>query len=224
VTALFRYRFWVANDFANTTITGHFDVDNEAYAYLNGTDGAHQLFGLPGGTDTFVPEMDIQPLMTAGWNTLYVNLQDFGGLSGINYNITIATDSANPITLAAPGSQVTFDAQGGTVDPAQKTVAPGALLSTITIPTPTRPGYNFVGWFTAASGGEEVTDAYTQFKPTSDLTFFARWTPVPVVLDDQAVTQRTLSTTGSTLPPFMLIGLMLVAGSAVILRLGKRKL
>jgi len=185
----------------------------------------HQLFGLPGGTDTFVPEMDIQPLMTAGWNTLYVNLQDFGGLSGINYNITIATDSANPITLAAPGSQVNFDAQGGTADPAQKTVAPGALLSSIKFPTPTRPGYTFDGWFTAATDGQEADDAYAQaLQPTSDLTLFARWTPVPVIEDNPEITQRTLATTGSTIPPFMLVGLILVAGSAVILRLRKRKL
>ena len=225
LTALFRYRFWVASDFANTTITGHFDVDNEAYAYLNGTDGAHQLFGLPGDTDTFVPETDIQPLITAGWNTLYVNLQDFGGLSGINYNITIATDSASPMTLAAPGSQVNFDAQGGSVDAAQKTVAPGAYLSSITFPTPTRPGYTFDGWFTAATDGQEADSAYSQaLQPTSDLTLFARWTPVPVIDDNPEVTQRTLATTGSTLPPLAPIGLLLIASSALVLRLGKRRL
>ena len=227
VHAQFRYRFWVASDFANTTLTGHFDVDNEANLYLNGLDQAHFLAGpWVGGGDIYVPEMSIQSLMNAGWNYLYVNLEDFGGLSGINYNLTIETDSATPMVLAVPGSQVNFNAQGGTVGTEQLTVAPGAFLSTITFPTPTRAGYTFDGWFTAETGGEEATAAYAQgLKPTSDLTLFARWTPVPV---DVQVTntddvKRTLAATGSPISPLVPVGLLLMGFAVVALRLGKKK-
>ena len=227
VHALFRYRFWVASDYANTTLEGHFDVDNEANLYLNGLDQAHFLAGpWVGGGDIYVPEMNIQPLMNAGWNYLYVNLEDFGGLSGINYNLTIATDSASPMVLAASGSQVNFDAQGGTVATPQVTVAPGAFLSTVTLPTPTRAGYTFDGWFTAETGGEQVTETYAQgLKPTSDLTLFARWTPIPVefVTGGTEEVKRTLADTGQQPAwPFAVVGLLLMASSVALVRTKRR--
>lgn len=192
VKALFRYRFWVASDFANTTFTGHFDVDNEANVYLNGLEPSNLIVGpLPGAVDTFVPEFSIQSLMVPGWNTMYVNLQDFGGLSGINYNLTISLDSDTPIQLASPGSQVNFDARGGEVDIAQKTVAPGAFLSTITFPTPTRAGYSFDGWFTEPTAGQLADLSFAQaLKPTNDMTLYARWTPVSynILFDEQGGT------------------------------------
>ena len=40
---------------------------------------------------------------------------------------------------------------------------------------PTRAGYTFVGWYTAASGGVRVTYRYTHGR-TSDFTLYARWT------------------------------------------------
>ena len=40
---------------------------------------------------------------------------------------------------------------------------------------PTRAGYTFVGWYTAASGGVRVTFRYTHGR-TSDFTLYARWT------------------------------------------------
>ena len=189
VHALFRYRFYVPRDFANATITGHIDVDNYGYLYFNGMDAAHKVVGpIAGGGDTFIPETSIQSMLVAGWNAMYVDLEDLGGLSGINYNLTIGIDSESPMTLAQPGSQINFDAQGGTVDPAQKTVAPGAFLSTISFPTPTRLGHSFDGWFTAASGGQEATSTFAQAtKPTNDMTLYARWTKLTynIVYEEQ---------------------------------------
>lgn len=66
---------------------------------------------------------------------------------------------------------VTFNANGGTVSPATATTgADGKLAS---LPTPTRSGYTFNGWFTAADGGESVTTA-TVF--TENTTAYAHWT------------------------------------------------
>ncbi|MBR1921567.1 MAG: leucine-rich repeat protein, partial [Kiritimatiellae bacterium] len=50
---------------------------------------------------------------------------------------------------------VTFNANGGLVSPATKTVNSGSVIGTL--PTPTRNGYTFNGWFTAATGGTQVT-------------------------------------------------------------------
>ena len=67
---------------------------------------------------------------------------------------------------------ITFDANGGSVAPANAvTGADGKLTS---LPTPTRSGsYSFDGWYTAASGGIKVTTSY-QF--TADTTVYAHWT------------------------------------------------
>ena len=69
---------------------------------------------------------------------------------------------------------VAFDAQSGAVpSPASKSVTPatayGALAST------TRTGYTFGGWFTAATGGTQVTEV-TPVTASADHTLYAHWT------------------------------------------------
>lgn len=67
---------------------------------------------------------------------------------------------------------ITFDANSGTVTPTTATTSLEGKLGSL--PTPTRSGsYRFDGWFTAVSGGTQVTTA-TVF--TGDDTIYARWT------------------------------------------------
>ena len=61
---------------------------------------------------------------------------------------------------------ITFDAAGGTT-PASQTTVDGKLTS---LPTSTRDGYDFLGWYTA--GGDWVT---TDTVFTADTTLYARW-------------------------------------------------
>lgn len=67
---------------------------------------------------------------------------------------------------------VTYDANGGTVDPGSKS----SYLSDSygTLPTPTRTGYTFIGWYSAKSGGVEVT-AKTTITTPSNHTIYAVW-------------------------------------------------
>jgi uncharacterized repeat protein (TIGR02543 family) len=68
---------------------------------------------------------------------------------------------------------VTFDANGGTVSPASKSVT---YLSTYgTLPVPTQPGYTFDGWYTDATGGTKI-EATTEVNLTADASLYARWT------------------------------------------------
>lgn len=64
--------------------------------------------------------------------------------------------------------QITFDSQGGSeVEPMA-----GYRDTPITeLPTPTREGYEFVGWFSKAEGGEQVTS----FTPETNTTLYAQW-------------------------------------------------
>ncbi|MDR0862866.1 MAG: S-layer homology domain-containing protein [Oscillospiraceae bacterium] len=88
---------------------------------------------------------------------------------GENYEITAYT--AGTLTVAAQTYTVTFDPNGGSVSPTTGTTdADGKLAS---LPTPSRSGYSFDGWFTAASGGTQVTTA-TIFGAND--TVYAHWT------------------------------------------------
>lgn len=71
---------------------------------------------------------------------------------------------------------VTFNASGGSVSTSTKTVTSGSTYGTL--PTPTRSGYSFDGWYTASSGGSKVTSS-TIFNGSSNITLYAHWTATP---------------------------------------------
>ena len=55
----------------------------------------------------------------------------------------------------------------------------------VPLPSVTRTGYTFDGWYTAATGGTKVGDAGTPYIPTASVTLYAHWTACPytVVFD-----------------------------------------
>ena len=76
--------------------------------------------------------------------------------------------SAQPFSGA---KTVTFNPNGGAVSPTSFTTS--CDKNSTTLPTPTNSGYRFMGWFTAANGGTEITG--TSYTPTADITLFAHW-------------------------------------------------
>lgn len=74
---------------------------------------------------------------------------------------------------------VTFNANGGgTPNPASKTVTYDAAYGTLA--TISRSGYKFLGWFTAASGGNQVL-ANTTVQITANQTLYAHWEPMSII-------------------------------------------
>ena len=71
---------------------------------------------------------------------------------------------------------LTFNANGGSVSETSRTVNEYAAYGTL--PTPTRTGYTFNGWYTAASGGTKVSNTTTM--GTANVTLYAHWTGVSV--------------------------------------------
>lgn len=66
---------------------------------------------------------------------------------------------------------LTFDPDGGVCDTASKEVQGGYAVGDL--PTPTRRGYFFLGWYTKAGyGGDRITSASAV---TSDTTLYAHW-------------------------------------------------
>ncbi|MBP1566102.1 MAG: InlB B-repeat-containing protein [Oscillospiraceae bacterium] len=78
---------------------------------------------------------------------------------------------------------VTLDANGGTVSDDSVTVTYSKGYGTL--PKPTRDGYTFLGWFTAADGGTEVT-ASTTVTTNKNHTLYAHWEKNKVVGDVNA--------------------------------------
>ncbi len=68
--------------------------------------------------------------------------------------------------------KVNFNANGGSVSTTNKNVESGAKYGSL--PTPTRTGWTFKGWFTAASGGSQIT-ADTTVTLSGEQTLYARW-------------------------------------------------
>lgn len=110
-----------------------------------------------------------------GWNTqangsgtAYSNAQSVKNLT---------TSNGSTVTLYAQWSvnnyTLTFNANGGSVSPASKSLAYGSQYGTL--PTPTRNGYTFTGWFTAASGGTKVSNTTTM--GAGNVTVYAQWAP-----------------------------------------------
>ncbi len=96
----------------------------------------------------------------------------------ITYNpdgYTSLTSEVSPtVTITVNPWTITWNPNGGSVTPTSSTYD-GA--TTVTLPTPTRTGYNFDGWYTAASGGTKITEVGTTNKPTGNVTYYAHWTP-----------------------------------------------
>jgi uncharacterized repeat protein (TIGR02543 family) len=68
---------------------------------------------------------------------------------------------------------VTWDAQEGTASATRSSIDYGSAVGAL--PTASRAGYTFGGWYTAPAGGSKVTAGTIV---TGDATYYARWTPV----------------------------------------------
>ena len=89
--------------------------------------------------------------------------------SDASYSLNYSCNAPAPVQ-----NTVTFNANGGSGSPTTRTVESGASVGTL--PTPTRNGWTFTGWFTAVAGGTQVSAAT---KVTADVTYYARWTQDP---------------------------------------------
>ena len=67
---------------------------------------------------------------------------------------------------------ITFDANGGSCSTSSKAVTYNSEYGTL--PTPTRTGYDFLGWYTEITGGSEVYET-TIVDRTENHTLYAHW-------------------------------------------------
>lgn len=79
------------------------------------------------------------------------------------------------VTVALP-AYILFDANEGTVNTTSKEVVCNTAVGDL--PTPTRNGYTFTGWYTEKTNGTLVTSNYTVVK--SNITLYAHWSYTPI--------------------------------------------
>lgn len=109
----------------------------------------------------------------------YNNSSASGGYSESTTNplkVTITGKRDITAVFELKSYTVTWNANGGTVSPASVSKTHGSTLGTL--PTPTRAAtaeysYIFAGWFTAASGGTQISTTTTV---TGNVTYYAHWT------------------------------------------------
>lgn len=120
----------------------------------------------PGSTYSTLPTGTLSGYSLDGWYT-----DAFAG-SKVSTSTTVPSYAH---TLYARWTKtmytITFNPNGGTVSPSSTTVPAGSMYANL--PVPLYSGKDFVGWFTAASGGSQikVTDV-----PTASRTVYAQWT------------------------------------------------
>ena len=86
---------------------------------------------------------------------------------------------------------VTFNANGGSCSTTTKDVTMGTAVGTL--PTPTRSGYTFAGWYTSTDGGTAPVTSSTVIKDA--VTYYAHWTS-----DRSTGNSISFDATGGTLP------------------------
>lgn len=174
-----------------------FDIPEDYYLealYTKGEDVAALLrneFDPATGRTSDGTEIEIK---INGWNyDIYINttpsaVNEFGWWINQSNpymdNYTLADSLLDDQSFASgtidvhnlPNVTITFDANGGSVQPTSATTVNYKLAS---LPTPTRSGYVFDGWFTQETDGEEVTTDTVFIEET---TIYAHWSyaPTPV--------------------------------------------
>jgi uncharacterized repeat protein (TIGR02543 family) len=97
--------------------------------------------------------------------------------SGAPYEL--AGTFAYTVPVAPATATVTFNTNAAgdttaTVSPATKTITAGGVYGSL--PVPVRTNYIFTGWFTAATGGQQIAETTTVATPVTNHTLYAHWT------------------------------------------------
>ena len=106
--------------------------------------------------------------------TTYKNVGTYYGNVTVSNLSNYNDGTSNCAKLSITNKSVlTYNPNGGTVNPTSKEIETGKSYGTL--PTPTRTGYTFNGWYTAASGGTKI-ESSTKVTNTNNHTIYAHWT------------------------------------------------
>jgi len=118
------------------------------------------------------------PLAANAFTRAYKVTYNYNG-SGKDNTSAIATATLNGWATSASGAK-SYNNKASvenltTTHDATVNLYANWTLGEVTLPTPTRTGYTFAGWYTAASGGTKVGAGGASYKPTAATTLYAHW-------------------------------------------------
>jgi uncharacterized repeat protein (TIGR02543 family) len=176
------YKFdgWYTAAEGGTKITPNTALTGNTVCYAHWKDGTHTIkFNSRGGSevasikvddDATIGELPV-PIREGytfdGWYT------SASGGSKIYPSTVITKNDTYYAHWIANFYNVALNANGGKVSPASKIVTFDGLYGTL--PTATRTGYTFGGWYTAAKGGSLIIEK-SEVRTASDHTLYAHWT------------------------------------------------
>ena len=147
--------------------------------------------GAPGNqTKTYGKTLTLsstKPTKSNGSSTRYVTFDGNGGSTGaannkIGFNVSTAYTFSKWNT-AANGSGTSYNPGGSYTSNSSVTLyaqySGTDTIGSVKLPTPSRTGYTFDGWYTAKTGGTKrgaAGDTYTP--PAAGETLYAHWTPI----------------------------------------------
>ena len=178
------FKGWYTSETGGTEVTGSTEVTlyTDHTLYAQWTIVVIVSFDANGGTSSFGAR-------AAGYEDEYGNLPDatrtgydFAGWYTARSGGSRITESSQVTksydhTLYAHWAPhvytITFNANGGTLSTVSLKVTYDDTYSDL--PTPTRTGYDFAGWYTDATGGSKISNGQ-QVSITSDTRLYAHWT------------------------------------------------
>ena len=164
------YAQWTAISIPPTMYTVTFDSDGGTPAVARVSVGSGETVSLPAA-----PTKDGYGFI--GWYTAKDGAgTQFTPSTVVTSDVTVyayfVKSESGPIMTGPSG--VTFDADGGTPATQVKLVEPG---ETVGLPSVTKDGYVFSGWYTQRNGAGTQFTASTVV--TGDVTVYALWVPAP---------------------------------------------
>ena len=179
------------------------------YYDMSGLNDGNVIAASPGDTITIINECSTD---------LYIDFDTSGAFSGayqvieslgvmeiplLADRLVAKTDLSGSFVaeafVAAPTTtlSITYDSQGGsTVSGGDATTTVGGTISALPA-DPTRDGFTFAGWFTAAISGTEITTNAVH-NQTADFTLYAQWTANPATTTTTTTVAPTTTTTTTT--------------------------
>ncbi len=118
------------------------------------------------------------------WRTLYLNLTTGGLIDG---GRAIRHYVGTPVNI-------TLNGNGGS--PNKATQSLNAVTFYGRLPTPTRNGHVFMGWFTAPLGGDEINE--NAIVPEIDINLYAHWAKGYTLTLNNAIAEDTFLVAGAT--------------------------
>ena len=94
----------------------------------------------------------------------------------IRVSSALALNQTYSLNLTLPSVPVVhytvkFNPNGGSISPSTRSIKKGSTIGEL--PIPTRSGYTFDGWYTAANGGAKISSSQII---NGDVTYYAHWT------------------------------------------------